>query len=273
MNDHPDRAVGASAVEDRSVEGDSAQNRSVGATYVLVGLFVAAVLGLGTMPGVQSSFGLSSGGPKHAYFLTLPSRWTVLALGALCIAIGVYQFAIGFSRRSAATVTVATFATAAVLVWATRGSEFSLVGMLQTTVSKSTPLALGAMAGILCEKSGVVNIAIEGMMLFAAFGGAVGASATGNLWIGLLVGLASGAAIAYLHAGLSITFRVDQIISGTVLNIFALGITGFLAGGLLRSYPSLNRAGTFSQINVPVLSSVPFLGTVLFRQNIFVYLM
>ena len=88
----------------------------------------------------------------------------------------------------------------AFLAWAARGADFSLSGMLQTTLQRATPLALGAMAGVLCERAGVVNIAIEGMMLFAAFGGAVAGSVTGNPWVGLVVGLVCGAVLAYAHA-------------------------------------------------------------------------
>lgn len=246
--------------------------RAAGVAYTSVGLLIVFALGLTTDPGLSSSFGVNDLGAS-AYQLVLPTRTTLVAVGGLCLAIGFYQLAVRFSRRSAASIAVATLATIGLIVWATRGEGFSLVGMLQTTVSRTTPLALGAMAGILCEKSGVVNIAIEGMMLFAAFGGVIGASATGNLWVGLLVGLASGAAVASLHAGLSISYRVDQIISGTVLNIVALGMTSFLAGGLLRSYPHLNRAGTFPQVDLPLLSRIPVLGQVLFQQNVFVYLM
>ncbi|MGB6059303.1 MAG: ABC transporter permease [Microthrixaceae bacterium] len=261
------------AAESAIAVKEDRRERIAGFSYLAVGVFIALVLGLSTRSGLNSAFGLSGGDRDSAFYLTLPARSTLLILGAVCAAIGAYQIKVHFTRRSVATIAIATIATFAFLVWATRGADFSLVGMLQTAVSRSTPLALGAMAGILCEKAGVVNIAIEGMMLFAAFGGVIGASATGNLWVGLLFGLASGAALAYLHAGLSITFRVDQIISGTVLNIFALGMTGFLASGLLRNYPDLNRAGTFRQMKIPVLSQIPVLGTVLFRQNIFVYLM
>jgi simple sugar transport system permease protein len=129
------------------------------------------------------------------------------------------------------------------------------------------------MAGVLCERSGVVNIAIEGMMLFAAFAGSFGASVTGSLWAGLVIGLLAGAVLAYVHAGLSITYRVDQIISGTVINIFALGITSYLASRLFTEYPDLNRSGTFSSWDIPLLSDIPVVGPVLFRNNVFVYLM
>ncbi|CAN5467023.1 hypothetical protein BH10ACT3_BH10ACT3_17070 [soil metagenome] len=266
---HSATAAATDAIERRSRR----RARTAGIIYLIVGVAVMVLFGLGSESGLSSSFGLSDGGGSDAFFLTLPSRGTALLIGVLCAVFGDIQLARGFKRRGLVTVGVVTLVVLAFLVWATRGQDFSLVGMLQTTVGRTTPIALGAMAGILCERSGVVNIAIEGMMLFAAFAGAVVASAAGNLWIGLALGVAAGAALASLHAWLSITFRVDQIISGTVLNLFALGLTSFLAAGLLRDYPDLNKAGTFAPIAIPGLSSIPVLGPVLFRQNIFVYMM
>ena len=257
-----------------AVEGrDRRRARTAGVIYLIVGVGVMVLFGLGSESGLSSSFGLSEGGGSDSFFLTLPSRGTAMLIGVMCAAFGGIQLARGFRRRGLVTVAIITLAVFAFLVWATRGQDFSLVGMLQTTVTRSAPIALGAMAGILCERAGVVNIAIEGMMLFAAFVGAVVASAAGNLWVGLLLGVLAGAALAAVHAWLSITFRVDQIISGTVLNIFALGITSFLATGLLRDHPGLNRAGTFGIVAIPGLSSIPVIGPVLFRQNVFIDLM
>ncbi|MEZ5238035.1 MAG: ABC transporter permease [Microthrixaceae bacterium] len=150
---------------------------------------------------------------------------------------------------------------------------FSMVGMLQSTVTRATPLALGALAGVLCERSGVVNIAIEGMMLFAAFAAAFAASASGNLWVGMLVGVIGGGLLAWGHAGLSVTYRVDQIISGTAINFFATGMTAYLAASVLTSNPALNRSGTFGNWQVPVLGDIPFVGEVLFDNNVYVYAM
>jgi len=270
--DEPQQPTTSAAVD--AVDGRARRRaRTAGIIYLAVGLGIMGLFGLGSESGLSSSFGLSEGGGSDSFFLTLPSRGTAMLIGVMCAAFGGIQLARGFRRRGLVTVAVITLGCFAFLVWATRGQDFSLVGMLQTTVTRSAPIALGAMAGILCERSGVVNIAIEGMMLFAAFVGAVAASAAGNLWVGLALGIAGGAALAAVHAWLSITFRVDQIISGTVLNIFALGITSFLATGLLRDYPSLNRSGTFRPVPIPGLSSIPVIGPVLFNQNIFIYLM
>ena len=125
-----------------------------------------------------------------------------------------------------------------------------LISLIATTLVFATPITLGAMSGIACERSGVVNIAIEGMMLAAAFGGFWAAVATRNLYVAVLVAIIVGVAMAALHAALSITFRVDQIISGTVINILGFGITSYLYGQWYASNAPLSP-GTLRSLQVP----------------------
>ena len=101
-----------------------------------------------------------------------------------------------------------------------------LLSLATATLVAATPLVLAALGGVLCERSGVVNIALEGIMLTAAFAGFTAALAVHNLAVGVLVAVVSGMLIAALHAVLSIEFLVDQIVSGTVINILAVGVTG-----------------------------------------------
>ena len=161
-------------------------------------------------------------------------------------------------------------AIAAFLVWATAGKSFSLTGMLQATVVRAVPIALAAMAGILCERVAVINIGIEGMLLAGAFAGALFGSIFGNFF-GLILAVLVGGFFGFILAALVVTFRVDQIIAGVAINIFVLGITSFLTSHLLKSNPELNDAPVFKSINLPVLSDIPVLGPGLFKQNIFVY--
>ncbi len=161
-------------------------------------------------------------------------------------------------------------AMAAFLVWATAGKSFSLTGMLQATVVRAVPIALAAMAGIMCERVAVINIGIEGMLLAGAFAGALFGSIFGNFF-GLILAILVGGFFGFILAALVVTFRVDQIIAGVAINIFVLGITSFLTSHLLKSNPELNDAPVFKSINLPVLSDIPVLGPVLFKQNIFVY--
>lgn len=157
------------------------------------------------------------------------------------------------------------------------------VSLGSLAIIKATPLVYGALCGILGERSGVINIGIEGMMLFGAFMAFLG-SALFNRWtgaifppflaliIGLIVGVLSAALIAALHALLSIHYKVDQVISGTVINLLAAGMTDYVANVFID--PShLSGVGVFPEISIPLLSKIPILGKILFTHQPLVYLM
>lgn len=162
-----------------------------------------------------------------------------------------------------------------------------LVGILHASLIAAAPIALGAYSGMFSERSGVVNIAIEGMMLISALTSQLFAQYIGSSWIGTpmepyglplaaVVGIGTGGLLGLLHAWLSIRFKVDQIISGTVINIGALGITGalynlFLSGGLAGGVPT--SPGTFAVIRIPVLKDIPLIGPVIFENQPVVFSM
>jgi simple sugar transport system permease protein len=145
-----------------------------------------------------------------------------------------------------------------------------VVAMLAIAVSRSTPLVLGALSGVMCERSGVVNIAIEGMMLAGAFVGFLVGIYTGSLLLALLGALAAGVVLAGLHAVLSIRFRVDQIISGTVINILSVGATGFFNRQLFMTGAPPGQA-VLPTLKIPVLGDLPALGRILFEQKPITY--
>jgi general nucleoside transport system permease protein len=144
--------------------------------------------------------------------------------------------------------------------------ELMIATLLATTLRVAAPLTLGALSGLFSERSGVVNIAIEGMMLMGAFTAFVAGVLTGSLWIGVLAAILSAALLAALHAVLSITFKVDQIISGTVVNILSFGITGFFFDQYYaRSAPT---PGSLPTISIPLLSDIPVFGRLFSQQPI-----
>jgi simple sugar transport system permease protein len=146
-----------------------------------------------------------------------------------------------------------------------------LTSMLVVAVPASTPLIFGGLSGLYCERAGVVNIAIEGMMLSAAFFGFVVGVYTHNLGLAFLAAIATGAVMAALHAVLSIEFQVDQIISGTVINVLAIGLTGYLDRQIYpRGAPGGQRV--FPSLDIPLLGDIPYLGEILFQHGIIVYL-
>ncbi len=125
----------------------------------------------------------------------------------------------------------------AILLWAAAGGSIDLLGMIRDSVRLATPIALGSLAGLWCERCGVVNIAIEGMMLTAAGIGFTASLYSQNMWVGLIAAVVASGVMAAIHAVLSIQFKVDQIISGTAINILAVGITGFVRRLFLLNNP------------------------------------
>jgi general nucleoside transport system permease protein len=160
------------------------------------------------------------------------------------------------------------------LCWAGAGKFIPFTGLLQGAIMLSVPLIFGSMAGLLCEKSGVINIAIEGQLLFAAFVSAVVASITQNVFFGLIAAPIAGSLISLILAFFSIRFQVDQVILGFVINVLVLGLTSFFYTTLLIPYEDRwNVGGSFSTIPIPLLSKIPIIGPTLFNQTIIVYLM
>ena len=146
----------------------------------------------------------------------------------------------------------------------------AIVAMLAVAVPKATPLILGALAGIFCERSGVINIGIEGMMLTGAFFGFLGGVYTHSLAVGLAAAILSGVLMALLHGVLSINFRVDQIISGTVINVLAVGLTGYLNRQLFME-GTPGGQDVLPALDLPILSKLPAVGLILFSQQPITY--
>jgi simple sugar transport system permease protein len=161
---------------------------------------------------------------------------------------------------------------AVILVWASMGRRLEVLGILSQSIRLATPITFGALAGVLCERCGVINIAIEGMMLTAACLGFTFALYAHDAWIGVLAAILSGAAMAAFHAVLSIHWRVDQIISGTVINMLAMGLTGFVRRTVLLHNPR-EAPAVLPRWPVPGVSEVPVLGKLFFLHQPLVYVM
>ena len=123
--------------------------------------------------------------------------------------------------------------------------------LIPSTLRMATPLGFATLGGIYSERAGVINLALEGMMLIGAFGYVIGAQASGSMWIGLLVGISSGLALALLHAVATITFQAEQIVTGIGINILALGITEYLL-------PTSEQVKGLPHWQVPLIGSYSF---------------
>ncbi len=160
------------------------------------------------------------------------------------------------------------------LTWAAANATIPIPGLLVGTVGLSVPLIFGALGGVISERVGVVNVAIEGQLLAGAFVSAVVASVTQQPLLGLVSAMVAGVLVSFVLAAFSIKYLVDQVIVGVVLNVLVVGLTSFLFSTLLSpNRELLNTPPRFERINIPLLSEIPILGPVLFRQTIIVYLM
>jgi simple sugar transport system permease protein len=161
-----------------------------------------------------------------------------------------------------------------ILVGLFAGKTMTFTSLLQGSLALAVPLIFGSLAGVLSERVGVVNIAIEGQLLAGAFVSALVASLSGNMFAGLLGAVIAGALVAWVLAVFAIKYVVDQIIVGVVLNVLVVGLTNFIFSTLMvENLPLYNQPPRFDKILIPVLGQIPVLGPVLFNQTLIVYLM
>lgn len=250
------------------------RRRGFGIALFVLGAITFLFFVLGTSPSETTTFSLSAAPAVPLPLIHLPVLVTEIVLGLICVLLGVVQILWKENRRIYLFLGIGlTLTGIAFLAWAGKGEKVDVEGLLITSLIEAVPLTLGALSGVLCERSGVINIAIEGQFLVGAFVGAVVGSATGNLWLGLLCGTLSGGLIGLILALFTITYAADQIIVGVVLDAFALGLTSFFLLSLLVPHQAtLNSPAVFSPIPIPILNRIPIVGPLLFNQNIFVYL-
>lgn len=204
----------------------------------------------------------------------IPSKLTLIILAVLTLIIGIVQLSVGFGKFTNGMVGLAgLFLIFSFLTWQASGKSLNLAGMLSSAVLLAVPITLGAFSGILSERSGVVNIAIEGMMLMSSMIGSLVGSVTQSIWIGLLGSILSGLILASIHAVLSIKYKINQVISGTVINIFAAGMTAFISQKFLQANQSLNTPPVFNRFEIPGLANIPVIGPIFFNANIFLYML
>ena len=246
-----------------------------GAAFVLLGAITIVFVALKIPGGADSR--LTFGKAFSAQLdLVVPGRTVALALGVLVILLGAWQLVRGFGRRTlpwAAFVAFVAFMVAFLRWVSVRGTAaVDILGLLQNSIALAVPLVLGALAGVLCERSGVINVAIEGQMLSGAWAGALIGSLVGS-YFGLVAAAVAGALMGVLLAVFSIKYLVNQVVLGVVLNVLALGLTGFFYDAFMQpNAATLNQPAVLGEIDIPGLSQIPVIGPLLFQANIVVYL-
>ena len=197
--------------------------------------------------------------------------WAVLVVLTLWVLWDAWSY-----RRTTIWVGVvyAVVAIFSFLTWAAAGGLVPVSGLLFGAVSLSVPLVFGALGGVIGERAGVVNVAIEGQFLLGAFSAAMLATLTHNPFVGLIGAMIGGVLVSFVLGAFAIKYLVDQVIVGVVLNVLVTGLTGFLYGVLLvPNAETLNSPTRFTRIEIPLLSEIPIIGPVLFNQTFIVYLM
>lgn len=244
----------------------------VGVVLIGLGLFVFWAFGLGVASDLDATFNLSL---QTDRFLDLTwkvnTRTLAFIVAFVLVALGVWQLTRAHLRwtNRALAIGFALFSLA-LLAWAAAGQQFSLVGMLRSTVILAVVVVLGGLTGLMCERVGVINIGIEGQLLASAFAAVVLSSAFGTV-AGVLGALLTGALLGLLLAWLTIRFHVDQIIAGVVINFLALGLTSLMSARVLTVSQDLNAPDRISSIRIPLLADIPVVGPMLFDHTFFIY--
>jgi simple sugar transport system permease protein len=246
------------------------RERRLGTGITVIGLLATLVFGV-LAESEEARFTLSTDASGAA--LAINGQVGAVLFGVITLVLGVVMLIGRAPRWQTALLSfgIAAFVLS-FLCWQVAGKFLPLVDTAAGSVEYALPLILGALAGVLGERSGVVNVAIEGQFLMGAFGAALIGTLATSVWAGLVSAMVGGVIIAAMLAVLAIRFLVDQVVVGIVLNLFALGVTGFLYERLMQPDAlKYNQPPALPKWEVPVLSDIPVLGPVLFNTNLLVW--
>ncbi|WP_244929769.1 ABC transporter permease [Nocardioides sp. W7] len=252
-------------------------SKKVPVMYAVLTLALAAAVGFSSQAG-DTTFRLAT---RHDVYklpaITVPAEataWVMVALMSLCTAESVRRYR---ARRTTPLWLTAVFSVVGMtgfLSWAAAGGSIPVVGLLAGALTLAVPLVFGALGGVLGERAGVVNIAIDGQLLAGAFAAAIVGSIAGSAWAGVLGAMAAGALVALVLGVFAITYFVDQVIVGVVLNVLVIGFTSFMFSQVLApNTESLNSPPRLGPVAIPVLGDIPVIGPIFFRQSPLVYLL
>ncbi|MGH9111005.1 MAG: ABC transporter permease [Acidimicrobiales bacterium] len=249
--------------------------QTIGILFGLLGVVLVAYVA----PNIErATKGFTFEPPPDPARLSFNPRAVIVAVGAFFVITAVLSFVAARADRWTPYVRGSLLVSALLLaplvvvlsLALSEAADTNIVQLIVESLRLGTPIALGAMAGLWCERSGVVNIGIEGMMLSAAGIGFTAyvvlgdARGTGWLWLAIGIAVLVGGLVGALHALVAVSFRVDQIISGVVINLLALGVTSFLRSQVI--VPEGISTGTAtSELSIPLLADIPVIGEQLFR--------
>jgi simple sugar transport system permease protein len=252
----------------------------IGLLYGLLGLLLVAYLAPNIDPTDKA---VTFEPPPDPVNLSFDPRTLIVVVGLCFLLTGVVSLAPNRYERYArvalivSTILFAPLVVVLALAWS-EAPDTNIVQLVVESLRLGTPIALGAMAGLWCERSGVVNIGIEGMLLAGAGVGFTVYAVLGDaqdtewLWIGIAAAVLTGGLVGALHALVSVSFRVDQIISGVVINLLALGLTSFLRSQVVVPRGIASGIAT-SDVSIPLLSDIPVIGEQVFKNKPIFFMM
>lgn len=247
--------------------------RKTGAVLAGLGLVATVVFGLlANSKSIHFSVGVTTSG----FAFSVPGRLGAILFGIIALAGGLALMVTQKRFAMWVIVSLGAFVVSS-LCWqlsvAANGDTIPLGSLAQLTVLAALPLIFGSIGGVLSERTGVVNVAIEGQLLTGAFTGAFVGSVTGSFWAGLIAASLGGILISLLLSVFAIRYVVDQVVIGIVLNTFAAGITAFLYEQVMRQNTQhYNSPPRLPEWDIPLLSKIPIIGPALFQGTILTYL-
>ena len=244
----------------------------------VLGLLALLLFGLGGTSGETTTFDFSLGDEAlQVPDITVASKIFAILMGLVCLGLAGLALTWARAHRKTPAWALALYGIAfmlSFLAWAVSGNTIQMTGLLQGSILLSVPLIFGALAGVLCERSGVVNIAIEGQLLAGAFLSALVGSLTGSMLLGLVAAVVAGLLVSAILAVFAVRYFVEQVIVGVVINTLVLGLTSFFYTAVMTEDPSTyNSPPVMKPIPIPILSDIPVIGPILFNQSFIVYLM
>jgi ABC-type uncharacterized transport system permease subunit len=262
----------------------SGRARIIGAIMAVIGVFTILVFALGSKAGAHSQLTFTpvnlTSAPWHLGALTVLTRWSNIVLGVAMLGLGIETFVRrptrGVMVRFAGVAVLFLFA---LLFWAARSpgpSAVSYVNFTALLVGSSAiamVLVFGSLSGVMCERSGIVNIAIEGQFIGGAFIGTMFASTTHSFIYAAIAGAAVGGLLGLLLAFLALRYLSDQIIVGVVIVTMVSGLSSYLNLQIFTPYPQFNTGNLAPDLAIPLLSKIPVIGPVFFNQSAFFYVM
>ncbi len=247
------------------------RQRRLGVGVVAIGLLAVVLFGA-LAPSETARFTLSDDAEGAAF--SINGQLGAILFGVVALAAGGVLLAGLWRRFQTSMLSLGILAfVLSFLCWQVAGKFLPLVDTVSGTLELAVPLILGALAGVLGERSGVINVAIEGQFLMGAFFAALVGTMATSVWAGLFSAAVGGVIIAGILAVLAIRYLVDQTVVGIVLNLLALGVTGFLYERLMQpNAQSYNEPPKMPEWRIPGLADIPVVGPVLFDTNLLVWL-